>query len=140
MVSQPSGFSVNGVMLSEEELAAKESKFHEIVESGHAPGGSHPSCWPMRSNALGINPEQIEEQQLADREMGLNLTYDPKTGECIIPDQTTFKKACVANGVHHRNAGYSDATPSDIPKDDTDDILDDAASEEGCNSKEKHDG
>lgn len=130
LIDNPSGFRLNGRMLSQEELDAMPSRFHEIVESGHPPGGSRPSCWPMRSNSLGINPEQIPEQMRADAEAGLNLSYDDRTGECIIPDQATFKRACIANGVHHRNAGYSDATPGDIPKDDTDAMLDDAVAEE----------
>ena len=131
LVDNPSGFRLNGRMLSQDEFDALPSKFDEIVESQSAPGGTRPSCWPMRSNSLGINPEQIPEQMRADAEAGLNLSYDDRTGECIIPDQATFKKACIANGVHHRNAGYSDATPGDIPKDDTDDMLDDAVAEEG---------
>ncbi len=130
LVDNPSGFLVNGKMLSEEELDARPSRFHEIVEAGRAPGGTRPSCWPMRSNSLGINPEQIDEQMRADKEMGLSLDYDRQTGECLIPDQAMFKKACVANGMHHNNAGYSDATPSDIPKDDTETIDDSTAEDQ----------
>jgi hypothetical protein len=84
----------------------------------------------MRSNCLGINPEQIQEQMQADKEVGLNLSYDERTGECIVPNQSELKKACVANGIHHRQAGYSDATPDDIAKDDTDEMLNDAVAEE----------
>lgn len=130
MVSEkPSGFIVNGRMLTEAELDAMPSRLQEICDSHDAPGGSRPSCWPMRSNCLGINPEQIQEQMQADKEAGLNLSYDEKTGECIVPSQSEFKKACVANGQYHRQAGYSDATPDDIPKDETDAMLDDAVSE-----------
>lgn len=123
------GFIVGGKRLTEAELDARPSRFHEIVESRRAPGGSRPSCWPMRSNALGINPEQIDEQMRADKEMGLNLDYDRQTGECLIPDQSMLKKACIANGMHHNNAGYSDAVPSDIPKDDAE-TIDDTTAEE----------
>ncbi len=83
----------------------------------------------MYSDALGINPEQIEEQMAADKEMGLSLDYEKDTGRCVIPDQAMLKKACVANGIHHNDAGYSDAVPSDIPKDDTE-TVDDSTAEE----------
>ena len=126
------GLIVNGKRLSQRQCDAMPSRFHEIVESGQPPGGSRPSCWPMRSNALGINPDQIDEQMRADKEMGLNLGYDRQTGECLIPDQSMFKKACVANGIHHMEAGYSDATPGDIPKDDNE-TIDDSAAQEGWN-------
>ena len=125
----PSGYRVNGRDVSQEEWDALPSRFYEIVESGQPPGGTRPSCWPMRSNSLGINPDQIEEQMRADKDMGLSLGYDSQTGECLIPDQAMFKKACIANGMHHNNAGYSDAIPSDIPKDDSQDSIDDQVSE-----------
>lgn len=125
-----SGWKIKGRELTQREWDARPKKLGEVLELGRVPAVARPSCWPMRSNSLGINPEQIHEQMRADKEMGLSLEYDRQTGECLIPDQAMFKKACVANGMHHNNAGYSDAVPSDIPKDDTE-TIDDTTAEEG---------
>lgn len=130
-MAELTAFIVRGKRLTQEEFDALPSRFHEIAESGRPPGGMRPSCWPMRSNSLGINPEQINEQMREDKVMGLSLEYDRETGECIIPDPAMLKKACVANGMHHNNAGYSDAIPSDIPKDDAEESIDDSTAEEG---------
>lgn len=45
------------------------------------------STYPRKSDALGVNPDQIDEAEAADRKHGLNSTYDRETGELIIPDK-----------------------------------------------------
>lgn len=105
------------------------SRFHGITASRKAPGGSRPSCWPMKSDSLGINPDQIDAQMAADKGHGIYIEYDRETGQAVIPDAKTFKKVCVANGIHHRNAGYNDATPDDVHRHEK--KTDEAAVEKG---------
>ncbi len=124
-----SGWKIKGRELTQEEWDARPKRIGTMLASGRPPLMRSPGCWPMRSDALGVNPSQIQEQMAADKEAGLSLEYDAHTGQCIIPSPSMLKKACIANGMHHNSAGYSDATPSDIPKDDTE-MIDDSTAED----------
>jgi hypothetical protein len=125
-----SGWKVNGVEQTQEEWDARPKRLGAMLESGRGPMLRSPECWPMRSDALGINPEQIPEQMAEDKRNGLDLEYDKVTGQCIIPGPSMHKKACIANGFFQKNAGYSEATPDDVKA--AEDVLDmdDAEAEE----------
>ena len=79
-----------------------------IGEQSPLTTGCYSACWPMRSDALGINPDQRLEQIAYDQALGLNTDYDPETGEAIFDSPQDFKKHAEANGFYSRNGGYSD--------------------------------
>lgn len=68
----------------------------------------HPSTYPMKSDAAGINPSQIAEARKHDQEVGLNVDYDVDTGEVIFPDRTARKRYCEYHQIYDRNGGYGD--------------------------------
>ena len=72
----------------------------------------HPSTYPMWSNAMGIDPDQIPEAMAADREAGFNnIEYHPDTGDIRFPDRRTRKLYCEAWNKHDLNGGYTDPQP-----------------------------
>ncbi len=66
------------------------------------------STYPMRSDALGINPDQIVEQMAADKRHGVPTEYDSKTGEAILTDPSHRRRLSEANGMFDLNGGYGD--------------------------------
>ena len=89
------------------------SKYHEecvevIVPSVGFNSIPAPGLYPMWSDALGVNPDQIPEAMAADREAGFNTEYHPDTGAIRFPDKATRKRYCEAHGYHDMNAGYGD--------------------------------
>ena len=69
---------------------------------------SCPSNYPMKSDAMGINPVQIPEAMAADERLGIRIHYDPDTGQATYADKIQRKKHCEAHGFFDRNGGYSD--------------------------------
>lgn len=69
-------------------------------------GCSRHSTWPMKSDAMGINPDQYEEQMAADEQLGVKIGYDRKTGEAIFSSAGQYKRYCEAHGFFDRNSGY----------------------------------
>ena len=70
-----------------------------------------PGAWPMRSDALGCNPEFIADQVAMDRALGLDVEYDPTTGEAILDTPAKRKEVALAAGLHDWNGSYSDPDP-----------------------------
>ena len=64
--------------------------------------------WPMKCDALGINPDQYLEQKQADAEIGFNIDYDSE-GRAIFTSQQQYKRYCEATGFYDRNGGHSGA-------------------------------
>jgi len=69
--------------------------------------------WPMKCDALGTNPDMIEEQMKADAEMGIQIDYDRQTGQAIFTSQQQYKKYAESYFYYDRNAGYSGAKKRD---------------------------
>ncbi|HXJ44644.1 MAG TPA: hypothetical protein VNH18_35480 [Bryobacteraceae bacterium] len=69
-------------------------------------GISRHECWPMRSDAMGVEVNQIRDAMKADEELGCKITYDENTGQAIFPDAATYKRYCEAHSFFDRNAGY----------------------------------
>jgi len=65
------------------------------------------SCWPMKSDALGVLPNQVGEatQELADAGVPTSFAKD---GRVILESRGHRKKVCEALGYHDKNAGYGD--------------------------------
>lgn len=72
-----------------------------------APAVAAPSCWPMKSVALAVHPEQVAEATERNRRHGVGVTYDP-TGMAEIPDRGERKKILKLEGLHDNHGGYGD--------------------------------
>lgn len=66
------------------------------------------STYPMKSAATGVEVHQIPEAMAHDRENGLKVDYDPKTGDAIYTSRGQRKKHVESLGMYDRNGGYSD--------------------------------
>lgn len=69
---------------------------------GQSAGG-----WPMESDAMGVNPDQIAEAVAADALNGISQEYNPKTGAAKYSDQRGYTRHCESQGMADRNGGYS---------------------------------
>lgn len=73
----------------------------------HASGGLSPCWggWGFRSDAMGINPDQIKEQVAADRRAGVTgVKYDRRTGEAIYESRDARAKHLKAHGFFNKQA------------------------------------
>lgn len=67
------------------------------------------STYPMWSDNMGINPDQIPEAVAADRAAGFNnIEYHPETGAIRFPDRGTRKRYCEHHFTYDRNGCASD--------------------------------
>ncbi len=81
-------------------------------------GGNTPSCWPMRSEALAVHPEQIPDALERNKRHGVTgVSYDAQTGEAILADRRARCDLMKLEGCHDNNGGYGDdhATGSPLP-------------------------
>ena len=57
--------------------------------------------WPMKCDAMGVNPDQCEEAEEKMRKAGVNVQYDRKTGQAIIESEGQYKKMRRIAGLRH---------------------------------------
>jgi hypothetical protein len=72
-----------------------------------APGVPASACWPMKSVALAVHPDQVAEATERNRAHGVNVTYDA-TGMAEIPDRGERKKLLRLERMHDNHGGYGD--------------------------------
>lgn len=73
------------------------------------------TCWPIYSDATGVNPDQIPQaQEKLLREHGVFTEFCPKTGRAILRDKAHKKAHYEATGNFDGDAGYGDATPKNF--------------------------
>lgn len=70
--------------------------------------GCFSACYPMWSDAMGINPDQIQEQTEYDRKLGVEREIHPETGQIRFDSPRHRKEYCEAHGFFDRNGSYSD--------------------------------
>lgn len=63
--------------------------------------------WPMLSDALGVNPDQISEAEAHSRSIGIP-THFTADGRAILESPGHRKRYAEALGFFDRNGGYSD--------------------------------
>lgn len=63
--------------------------------------------WPMKSDALGVHPSQIEEAREESRKMGVPTDFT-KDGRAILTSARHRKRYAEAHGIYDRNGGYGD--------------------------------
>lgn len=54
--------------------------------------------WPMRSEALAVHPDQVDEANARNRRRGLASEYEKGTGVCVIPTPREKKKLVKLEG------------------------------------------
>lgn len=70
-----------------------------------------PGNWPMKSDAMGVHPDQIPEVEAHSRRVGVPTRFDKDTGQAILTSPDHRRRYAKAIGLIDRNAGYSDPTP-----------------------------
>lgn len=72
------------------------------------PGAAHsPGAWPMLSEAMGVQPDQIAEAATHARENGVPTDFTPD-GRVIVRDRKHRKQLLKLYGYHDNHAGYGD--------------------------------
>lgn len=67
---------------------------------------------PLKSDALGVGLDQIDDAIAHSREIGVPTDFDRKTGEAIFRSRGHRKRYCEATGYVDRDGGYGDPTQS----------------------------
>jgi hypothetical protein len=62
----------------------------------------------MKSDALGVHPDQVEEAYAESVQAGAPTEFDPKTGQAIIRDRHHRKRYAEAMGMYDIDGGYGD--------------------------------
>jgi hypothetical protein len=99
-------FLLDGKEVTEEEYRRRyplpESRPGDIV------GGTPTRGWPIRSTALAVHPEQVDEANARNKQAGINVRYEPGTGVAIIPDRQERRKLLKEERVVDRDSytGY----------------------------------
>lgn len=76
---------------------------------GEHNGFAHrPGNWPMRSDAMGVHPDDAKAAYEASVKAGVPTQFDGKTGEAIFESPGHRKKYCETFGAFDRNGGYGD--------------------------------
>jgi hypothetical protein len=63
--------------------------------------------WPMKSDAMGCHPSQIQEFHEHSVQLGVPTQFTPE-GQAIFTGPNHRKKYCRAYGFRDRNGGYGD--------------------------------
>lgn len=70
-------------------LSARYAAFAEIGKKAkkgkRVLGGPGTRTWPLRSEALAVHPEQVDEANLRNKRAGVAAYYEPD-GTCVIAD------------------------------------------------------
>ena len=84
-------------------------EFAELVsQSPTLTTGNLTARYPMKSDAAGINPDQIDEARAYDAKICVPTDYDPETGQVIYESAGHRKRHLEAHGMYDRNGSYSD--------------------------------
>lgn len=70
-------------------------------------GTQMPSCWPMKSDAMGVHPSQIAETQATLAKHGVSTEFD-REGTPILRDRAHRRKHARVFGYYDQDGGYGD--------------------------------
>lgn len=92
------------------------SKLHEILEmAGKGRGtrrqllaGHQPSCWPMRSEALAVHPDQVQEATEQLKRHGISGVRYEGDGTAVLQDRGARRELLRLEGMVDRQGGYGD--------------------------------
>jgi hypothetical protein len=66
------------------------------------------SAWPIKSDAAGVHPSQVDSFQEHSAKMGVPTEFDKSTGQAIFRSRGHRAKYLKTMGIHDRNGGYGD--------------------------------
>jgi hypothetical protein len=84
-----------------------DSVMRRDMQSEQSGRRSRCDTYPYPSDALGVNPSQVQQFMENDRKHGVPTEYTPE-GQPIMRDRAHRRRYCKLYGVVDRNAGYSD--------------------------------
>ncbi len=67
-----------------------------------------PGCWPMRSDAMGVNPDQIPDAVAECNRHGISAEFHSETGQLKLDSPKHRKQHARLRGLRDLNGGYSD--------------------------------
>lgn len=76
-----------------------------VAEQADVP--HHPGTWPLKSDALGVHPSQVNEAVEQSRKLGVPTEFTPD-GRAVLTSQAHRKRYAEAVGFYDRNGGYGD--------------------------------
>lgn len=94
----------NGTTYTDENGAVWERDFG----SEQGSGSSYSQNWPMKSDACGVHPSDVDKAGRASAQMGVPTRFDSNTGQAIFENRNHRAKYMKARGFHDRNGGYGD--------------------------------
>jgi hypothetical protein len=81
--------------------------FTRDYRAEHSDFKNTPGNWPMKSDAAGVHPDQIQEAVNHSIKNGVPTSFT-SDGRAIFTDANHRKKYCRLIGLHDRNGGYRD--------------------------------
>lgn len=85
----------------------KRAKFKRNVVAEHRHTRDVSGTWPMKSDAAGVAPSQVQEAREHSVKIGIPTDFTPD-GRAIFHSRLHRKQYCEAIGLYDRNGGYSD--------------------------------
>jgi hypothetical protein len=76
----------------------ERAKLKSLLSGGEEVGGQRPSCWPMKSYAMGFHPSQVKKANELHAKAKTGCYHD-KTGRLVIPDNGARKRALKLYGM-----------------------------------------
>ena len=77
------------------------------VSAEHGHFRDTPGNWPMKSVAMGVNPQGIGQARQNLKKMGVEVEFE-RDGRMKLNNLADRKRVCEAMGVHDKDAGYGD--------------------------------
>lgn len=64
--------------------------------------------WPLKSDAAGVNPEEVNAAQDEAKRRGVPTEFDRDTGQAVFRSRSHRKEFCKAFHLRDQDAGYGD--------------------------------
>lgn len=81
--------------------------FYRNIRAEHTDVRHTPGNWPMKSDAAGVHPDQIQEAYQHSVKVGIPTEFTPD-GRAVFTSRKHRRDYCRAIGLHDRNGGYGD--------------------------------
>ena len=78
------------------------------ISAEHGGPSMSGSAWPIKSDAAGVHPNQVEQFQEHSARMGVPTEFDRSTGQAIFRSRGHRAQYLKMMGIHDRNGGYGD--------------------------------
>lgn len=92
------------IRLDDGSIGTRDISAEVMGTAWHAPD----RMWPIRSDAAGCHPSQVDEYQTAAASMGVPTEWDRSTGQAIFRSREHRRQLLRAWGWHDKSGGYGD--------------------------------